>query len=196
MACHPESEDPVRVTARAVAAASLVRVPSESIVVLDLGSEVSFSFDDMLRYNGRGSPGGVAQAFKVLERALPLLGPNGLLERREITIETPFGGPGARDAFELVTHAVTEGRFILDRSLVHPEQGRERQRFVFRLSYRGRAVTLLLREGFVTAEFLELAGRQTRTPEQERRLTELKKEMATLVMSAAAANVYDVASDG
>jgi hypothetical protein len=57
----------------------------------------------MLAQHGGGSPGGVAHAFKVLERALPLLDTAGPPERREIVIETAFGGPGARDAFELVT---------------------------------------------------------------------------------------------
>ena len=53
----------------------------------------------MLRYHGGHSPGGAAIAYKVLERALPELG---ACERREIVVETAFGGPGARDAFELV----------------------------------------------------------------------------------------------
>jgi len=70
-------------------------------VVLERGRAIAFSFDDMLRYHGGGSPGGVAHAFKVLELALALLEPDGAPERHEITIETAFGGPGARDAFEL-----------------------------------------------------------------------------------------------
>jgi hypothetical protein len=39
---------------------------------------------------------------------LGLLEPSGRVERREIVIETPFGGPGARDAFELVTREFVE----------------------------------------------------------------------------------------
>src|SRR5450759_2207033 len=48
-------------------------VTPDPIVVLDGGREVSVSFDEMLNYHGGGSPGGVAHAFKVLERSLPLL---------------------------------------------------------------------------------------------------------------------------
>ena len=81
---------------------------------MDAGRRLAFSFDDMLRYHGGGSPGGVAHAFKVLERALPLLDPDGPCERREIVVETAFGGPGARDAFELVTRAVTGDRYRID----------------------------------------------------------------------------------
>ncbi len=134
----------------------------------------------------------MAHAFKVLERSLPLLDPAGGVERREIIIATAFGGPGARDAFELVTRAVTDERFLLDRSLVRAAYGRARERFVFRVRYRGREVTLTLREGFVTDEFIDLTRRETRSAREDERLTEMKTEMATRVMSVAAAEVYEV----
>ena len=165
-----------------------------SIEVIERGRPITFSFDDMLRYHGGGSPGGVAHAFKVLERALPLLNPDGVCERREIVVETAFGGPGARDAFELVTRAVTGGRYRIDESLARPERGRTLERFVFRLSYRDRSVTLELRDGFVTEEFIDLARTDERTPEQEQRLDTLKQEMADRVMATPADAVYAVKS--
>ena len=162
-----------------------------SIEVVERGRVIAFSFDDMLRYHGGGSPGGVAHAFKVLERALPLLDPDGPCERREIAVVTAFGGPGARDAFELVTRAVTGDRLRIDESLAQPERGRTLERFVFRLHYRDRSVTLALREGFVTEEFIDLARTQGRSAEQERRLDTLKLEMADRVIARPAAEVYD-----
>ena len=162
-----------------------------SIEVVERGRVIAFSFDDMLRYHGGGSPGGVAHAFKVLERALPLLDPDGPCERREIFVDTAFGGPGARDAFELVTRAVTGDRLRIDESLAQRERGRTLERFVFRLHYRDRSVTLALREGFVTEEFIDLARTQGRSAEQERRLDTLKLEMADRVMARPAAEVYD-----
>ena len=165
-----------------------------AIEVIERGRPIAFSFDDMLRYHGGGSPGGVAHAFKVLERALPLLDPDGPCERREIVVETAFGGPGARDAFELVTRAVTGGRYRIDESLARPERGRTLERFVFRLSYRDRSVTLELRDGFVTEEFIDLARTDERTPEQEQRLDTLKQEMADRVMARPADEVYAVKS--
>jgi hypothetical protein len=166
-----------------------------AIVVEDQGQRIAFSFEDMMRYHGPGSPGGVAHAFKVLERGLPLLEPEGPPERREITVQTAFGGPGARDAFELVTRAVTEERYVVDLALERPERGRALARFVFRLRYRDRVSTLVVREGYVTDEFIDLARRSDRTPAQESRLTTLKRAMAEKVMSAPAAEVYDVAGD-
>jgi hypothetical protein len=169
-------------------------VTSGRIVVLDNGREISFSYDEMLKYHGGHSPGGVAHAFKVLERALPLLDTTGRVERRKIVIETAFGGPGARDAFELVTRAVSEDRLILDPSLARPEYGRARERFVFRVRYGDRSVTVALRPGFVTDEFIDLTRQETRTADEDQRLTEMKAEMAARVIAAAPGDVYRVDS--
>ncbi len=166
-----------------------------SIDVLDGGRLLSFSFEDMLRYHGPGSPGGVAHAYKVMERAFGLLDAGGPLERREITVATAFGGPGARDGFELVTRAVTDGRYVLDPELARPERGTTLERFVFQIGYRERSVTLTVREGFVTDEFIALA-RKERTPEEEARLDLLKLEMADRVMASPAGDVYDATPDG
>ncbi|MDP8943335.1 MAG: hypothetical protein M3N16_04355 [Actinomycetota bacterium] len=163
-----------------------------TIEIVDQGRAIAFSFDDMMRYHGPGSPGGVAHAFKVLERALPLLEPHRSPERREITVRTAFRGPGARDGFELVTRAVTEDRYVIDPALERPERGRTLERFVFQLGYRGRAVMLVVREGYVTDEFIELA-RKERSPDEESRLSILKREMADRLMSTPALDVYDAA---
>ncbi len=163
-----------------------------TLEVVDRGRLISFSFEDLMRYHGPGSPGGVAHAFKVLELALPLLDPERPCERRELVVETAFGGPGARDAFELVTRAVTGDRFRVDAALARPERGRTLERFVFRLSYRRRGVTLVLRDGFVTEEFIDLARTDERTEAEEQRLDALKREMAALVLGRPAAEVYEV----
>jgi hypothetical protein len=164
----------------------------ETLTVLDGGRAIAFSYAAMLDYAGPGSPGGVAHAFKVLERALPLLSPDGPPNRRELWIATAFGGPGARDAFELVTRAVTEGRYVIEASLGRPERGRALERFVFRLRYRGRELTLSAREGYVLDELIELTRRSERGADEEARLDQLKLEMARLVIAAPAPDVYAV----
>jgi hypothetical protein len=163
-----------------------------TIEVSERGTVIAFSYEDMLRYHGQGSPGGVAHAFKVLERALPLLDPRGPCERRELSVDTAFGGPGARDGFELVTRAVSGDRFSVDPALARPERGRTLERFVFRLRYREREATLILREGFVTEEFIDLARSERRSDEQERRLDTLKREMAARVLAPPADEVYEL----
>jgi hypothetical protein len=166
-------------------------VMADTIEVVDRGRSIAFSFEDLMRYHGPSSPGGAAHAFKVLERALPLLDPSGPCERRELVVETAFGGPGARDAFEMVTRAVTGDRYRVDPALARPERGRTLERFVFRLGYRDRSATLLLRDGFVSDEFIDLARAVDRSPEQERRLDGLKSDMAARLLAQPASAVYD-----
>ena len=90
----------------------------------DRGESIRFSFQDALKYSGPGSPGGVALAFRVMERAWGLLATDEALERREVSVRTAFAGPGARDAFELVTRAVTDGRYTVDPALAARNVGR------------------------------------------------------------------------
>ena len=163
-----------------------------TLTVLDGGTAITLTYEAMLDYAGPGSPGGVAHAFKVLERALPLLEPTGPPERRELQIMTAFAGPGARDGFELVTRAVTEGRYVVDQGLVRPELGRARERFVFRVRYRKRELTMSARDGYVPDELIELTRKPARSEPEEARLTQLKLEMARLVIAAPAADVYAV----
>lgn len=168
---------------------------SSTIEVVDQGRVLAYTFEDLMRYHGPGSPGGVAHAVKAMERALPLLGSGGLLERREIGVQTAFAGPGARDGFEMVTRAVTEGRYIVDDALARPEHGPTRESFVFRLSYRGHGVTVVLREGYVPEEFIALLRHEGRSAADESRLTILKQEMADRLLASRAAEVYDVDGD-
>lgn len=167
-------------------------MPETPLTVVEDGRRLSFSFADLTKYHGGGSPGGVAQAFKVLERALPLLSPDGPPERREIRLRTPFPGPGFRDAFEMVTRAVTGDRFVLDRALLRPELGRKCEQFVFHVSYRDRSVTLVIRESLVRDDFIELLGTEARTPEQDADFEVLKQDFADRLMAGSAEDAYDV----
>ena len=70
--------------------------------------------------------------------------------------------------------------------------GRVRARYVFRWRYRDRTVTLQIREGLVTDEFITLARTLDRSAAQEVRLTVLKQEMADRLLAAPPDEVYDV----
>jgi hypothetical protein len=166
----------------------------ESLQVDDGGSAIAFTFGDMMRYHGPHSPAGVAMAFKVLQRAFDKLSPGAPPPRRAVTIRTAFRGPGARDGFEAVTRAVTEGRYTVDRSLVRADRGRLLEDCVFDVTIGDRTTTLLLCDGFVTDEFIDLARTDDRTVEQERRLDGLKAALAERVMATPAADLFDVVS--
>lgn len=165
---------------------------SNTLEVLDRGQAIVISFEEMLKYHGPGYPGGVAHAFKVMERAFPLLDPDGPPERREIIIQTAFRGPGARDACEMVTRAVTGERYVVDPALERPERGTTLERYVFGLRYRDRTATLTIRDGYVLDEFIALARKEARTAQEEEHLAVLKQEMADRLMAARAVDVYDV----
>jgi hypothetical protein len=109
-----------------------------------------------------------------------------------VSVRTPFRGPGARDGFEAVTRAVTDGRYVVDRSLVRSDRGPLLEDFVFHVSLDDVSATLLLRDGFVTDEFVDLARTQNRTESQESRLDELKAQLALRVVATDADELFDV----
>ena len=169
---------------------------SDTIEVQEQGRAIAFSFDDMLRYSGPGSPGGVALGFQLMERAFSLLDPDQPLERREVLVASAFRGPGARDACELVTRGLTDGRYVVDPTVERPERGHTLQTFAFRVAYRGREVSLLLREGTVSDEFVELAQKPDLTAGELEHFTQMKQDLADQLMSMAAADVFDVEQQG
>jgi hypothetical protein len=165
---------------------------SNVLEVLDQGTPIRISFQEMLKYHGPAYPGGVAHALKVMQRAFPLLDPELPPERREIVIETAFQGPGARDAFEMVTRAVTGDRYVVDPALERTQRGTTLERYIFRLRYRDRTVTVVIREGYVTDEFIALSRKPGRTAEEEEHLAVLKQEMADRLTAVPATEVYEV----
>jgi hypothetical protein len=164
---------------------------TSTITVLEHGQKTSFTYDDIMKYHGTVYPGGVALALKVMERAFPLLDADALLERREIRISTPFTGLGLRDAFEMVTRAVTGDRFVIDPALAQAERSEGMAPFVFLLAYRDKTVRAVIRDGVVPEEFIRLAAKGERTAAEEERIVLLRRELADRVMAATAAEVCD-----
>ena len=82
------------------------------LAVLDRGTRLEFAFDDLMRYHGPGSPGGVAHAYKVLERALPLLEADvrqaGEPDRETLRERAAHAGPIDEDTlvYRIELHAV------------------------------------------------------------------------------------------
>ena len=167
---------------------------TDSLAVEERSRTITFTFDDVMRYHGSHSPAGVAMAFQVMRRAFALLSPDAPPQRRSVTVRTAFRGPGARDGFEAVTRAVTDGRYAVDRSLVRADLGRLLEDFVFQVTIGGDTATLVLRDGFVTDEFIDLAHTEIRTDAQEQRLDELKAQLAQRVLSTPTEDLFDLAA--
>jgi hypothetical protein len=163
-----------------------------TLEVRDQGGPISISFDDILKYHGRSSIAGVAHAFKAMERGFPLLSPGAPPERKDITVESGFPGGGARDAFEMVTRAVTGDRYRLASEPATADAPKAPGgHFFFRLGYRGTVVELVARADLIPAEFLELACREDPTPADAARAQQLKEEMAERLLGLPPDEVYD-----
>lgn len=160
------------------------------LTVLENGKRLSYRVSDLTLFHGFGFPGGVAHGFKVMQRAFPLLSPAGPPERREIAIRTAFTGPGARDAFEMVTRSLTEGRYVVDDGLAQPDRGETLARYVFVLTYREATVRLRIREGIVRDEFIQLGKKPDRTAAETERVEWLKHDMAERLLALPADHVY------
>lgn len=164
---------------------------ADVLEVVEAGTLLRFGYADLLRYHGPGFPGGVAHGFKVLSRALPLLAGGAPPERRAIRVETAFPGPGARDAIEMVTRAVSDGRYHLDLALPGPPAPEAaRGRYLFRLHHFGTTVTLVLRPGQVQQAYIDLSRKPMRSAAEGAELEALKAEMAARLSASPAAQVY------
>ncbi|MET8800519.1 hypothetical protein ABZV91_29520 [Nocardia sp. NPDC004568] len=159
------------------------------LTVLDAGTPIELSFDDLMKYHGIEFPGGVAHAYCAMRHAVSLLGS---VERREIAVRTAFPGPGGRDAIEMALRAVTGDRFAVVPELGATERGPVLARYVWEFTYRDRTVLLRLRDaGFVTPEFIDLGARRDRDAADDARLTVLKQEMTDRLLAGAVDEVYE-----
>jgi hypothetical protein len=163
-----------------------------TLVVRDQGEPISITFDDLLKYHGRSSIAGVAHAFKAMERAFPLLSAEEPPDRSDLTVESGFPGGGARDAFEMVTRAVTGDRYRLASEPPATEAPEAPGgHFFFRVGYRGTVVELVARAGLVPDDFVQVACKEAPTPAEADRAQQLKEEMAARLLSLPADQVYD-----
>jgi len=163
-----------------------------NLVVRDHGDVISVSFDDIVKYHGRSSIAGAAHAFKAMERAFPLLSPDQPPDRRLVEVDSGFPGGGARDAFEMVTRAVTGDRYRVAPELAGagvPEA--PGGHFFFRLRYGTAVVDLTLRDGLVPPEFLAVACKEAPSAAEAAHAGRLKEEMATRLLRLPSDEVYD-----
>lgn len=164
----------------------------DTITVREGGKELTFSFEAINAFHGGGFPGGVTHGLKAMQAAFPRLSETPP-ERREISVVTAFGGPGGRDAIEMVTRALTDGRLTVDKGIggkdvISSPPGP----YVWRFSYRGQTVEVRIKPGHVREEFVTLGAKKDRTPKEDERLEWLKAEMAGRLLPLPAHEIYDV----
>lgn len=167
---------------------TLSRLPlTAPLLVRDRRDVLAIDFDDLVKYHGRASIGGVALAYRLMQAAFAALSPDTPPDRRAITILTAFPGLGAADAFEMVTRCRSENRYRVDTALDAPGAAAAATgRFFFQFTTPTGAIALGVREGVIPAEFIDLVRKNTALPLEGRdraRLEELKLLLAEQVLS-------------
>ena len=166
----------------------------EQITVKEKGKELHYSYEDIMNYHGVGYPAGVAYAFQAMRRAFPLLADGDAPERREIVVRTAFTGLGGRDALEMVTRCLTDGRLLVDGKMPEAANAVESPggHYYFAFTYRGRAVAVQLNPALGHEEFNCLARKPDRRAEDEAALARMRLELAERVLKVTPEEVYEL----
>jgi len=163
----------------------------DSITVRENGTDLTFDFEHILAYHGGGFPGGVVHGLKAMQAAFPLLSETPP-ERREISVLTAFSGPGGRDALEMVTRALTDGRLTVNKAIGGADViSQPPGPYVFRFTYRGRTAETVIKPGHVREEFVTLGAKKDKSPDELARHEELKSEMANRLLPLPAGDIYE-----
>ena len=166
----------------------------ETINVKEKGSIITISYEEIMKYHGTEFPAGAAFALKAMQRVFPLLDDGQPPERREIVIDTAFTGNGGRDAFEMVTRCVTDERYHVDSELpeAHDAVKSPSGHYYFRFQYRGKVIAAELLPGLGHEELNRISAKADKTPEDIRKLAEMRLELADRILKAAPESVYKV----
>lgn len=162
-------------------------------IVLIEGEEeiIRIGFDAVAAYHGQAALAMLAVTFQALRLAFAALSPSVPPRRKDITITSGHPGPGVRDAFEFVTRAVTRNAYVVDRSLAESRLVPSADiSYSFRVSISGRTAILGLRPDALPERFFTLNFTPSRTAEQERELSELKRSIAENVLARPADQLF------
>lgn len=155
-----------------------------TITIMAEEEPIEIGFPMVAAYHGQSALAMAAIVFQAQRLAFALLSPKAVPVRRDISIVSGHPGPGVRDAFEVITRAVTRGAYIVDRSL--PDS-----RFVpghdisysFRMTLGERTAEMALRPDVLPARFFELVFTKDRSTAQEHELSALKRSVAQDVLA-------------
>ncbi len=164
----------------------------ERITVKEKDKELHYTYEAIMNYHGIGFPAGVAFVFQAMRRAFPLLADGEAPERREIVVRTAFTGLGGRDALEMVTRCLTDGRLLVDGKMPEAANAVESPggHYYFVFTYRGRAVAVQLNPALGHEDFNCLARKNDKSAEDEAALSRMRLELAERVLKATPEEAY------
>ena len=166
----------------------------EIVKVVEKGVELDIPFHACVLYHGKDSIGGLSLGYRLMYWALNYLSEDGEIPRREdISFKTAFPGPGLRDAVEMISRAVTAGRYeVLKEAPLCAPEGVYGHMY-FEISLRDKTVKVALKPGVIDDDFIQTGRsfkKENLTPEGLRHWEDLKKNLAEKVWSVE--NLSDV----
>ena len=171
----------------------------KTLAYKDVDGPIEISFDDLKKYHGTRSLCGLSVGYTVLGAAWDSLSGGEPLDRNGISIETAFGGPGARDAVEMVTRAVSREAFKLVSDIEPDDNIAEAAKgaYWYRITANGKAVELGLKPGIVPTDFVRqrrllLAGNAT--DEDAKTFRGLQIELSQRLLSMDPLSAFNVLS--
>ena len=165
----------------------------------DVDGPIEISFDDVKKYHGTRSLCGLTVGYTVLGAAWASLSDGEPLDRNDITVETAFGGPGARDAVEMVTRAVSREAFALvndkqpDENIAEAAKGA----YWYRITANGRAVELGLKQDILPKDFIRLRRKSLAgeaSAEEMKTFRSLQIELSNRLLSMDPLSAFNVLS--
>lgn len=171
-----------------------------ALFIQDIDGSIEITFDDVKKFHGTRSLCGLTVGFTVLRAAWASLSDGKPLDRNDISVATAFPGPGARDAVEMVTRAVTRGAFKVVSDKQPNDQIAEAAKgaYWYRIKANSRAIELGLKQGILPDDFLRLrrkilAGDTTASEESAFRA--LQFELSNRLLSMNPLDAFNVLSD-
>ncbi len=160
---------------------------SDDIRIIDRGSELRIGYEDCARYHGRSSIGGVALGFRLMQRALAELCPQGAIpDRAAVTAYSAFPGEGVRDALEMIARVVTRGVYRVAPAADVPGPSAAVGRLYFEIGYDGRRTALAVAPGVMGEDFIALGRRNLAgalIPTEAARFQEMKEALARAALA-------------
>jgi len=165
----------------------------------DIDGPIEITFDDLKKFHGTRSICGLTVGYTMLRAAWESLGDGKPLDRTAITVETAFGGPGGRDAIEMVTRAVSRDAFTLvsDKQPNAHIAEAAKGAYWYRVSVNGRSVELGLKPNMMPEQFVSLRRKLLSgdaTEEERAAFRNLQFELSNRLLSMEPLKAFNVLS--
>ena len=170
-----------------------------ALFIQDIDGSIEITFDDVKKFHGTRSLCGLTVGFTVLRAAWASLSDGKPLDRNDISVATAFPGPGARDAVEMVTRAVSRGAFKVvsdkqpDGQIAEAAKGA----YWYKFTGNGKSVEIGLKPDVMPKDFVRLRRKlldQKATDEEKTTFRGLQFELSNRLLSMDPMSAFNLLS--